>query len=222
MKTNELFSRGALASVLVLLAAGCDQKPLESSPVTCAPDGAVATFDARSYDVAPRSDGGAGPSDGPLPDGITTQWELPASGMVVAVALGLRADIEAALGFRPGSDFGIGDKVIVAAGYGEDLVFMKGGSIGPPSGTDVKPGVIYPMVLSFGGFRTYAENPNLQAHPEFASARALFDAMTNVSETSTEDGRTRESPGGRARCSVPPNLDAAFCTFTGFRSAHVF
>jgi hypothetical protein len=141
-------------------------------------------------------------------------------GLTAYVELGLLADLQASLR-RHDSSFGIGDKVIVTVGYGIDIVYLKGGSVGPPRGEDLTKGGVHPMVLSFGGPRTDIQDPAYPPHPEFGSARALFDAMTNVPEVVTAEGRVRRSPGHRVECLVPATFDAAYCTFTGFLSAYL-
>jgi hypothetical protein len=237
--------RGAFA--LALFSTGCGARPPVSAAPTCQPDGAaltdapldmappvvVETPDAsadRPDDAAPQHDLAPVPDataavdrvtypDGPLPDGVVGSPPITNERVLIAtVTVGLLDDIEMALGRELLGSVGFAQAIDVYAGFGVDYVYMKVGGIDSPRGDTMTPGVVPALVLSFGGPRTYDGMPAQLPHPEFAPARTLFDAMVNVPETTTSEGRVRESPGKRVRCRVP-NLDAAYCTFTGFQRA---
>jgi hypothetical protein len=140
---------------------------------------------------------------------------------MVTVASGLRADLEAATGRRLVT-YAFADTIEVHPGYGVDLVFMRSGLLGPPPEQVGQTGELSPTILYFGGYNGVAGDPGLQPHREYAPARTLFEAMTNVPERGTEEGLTRESPNHRVVCSRPPNHDSAYCRITGVVQAQVF
>jgi hypothetical protein len=140
---------------------------------------------------------------------------------MVTIASGLRADLEAATGKRL-AVYGFADGIEVHPGYGVDLVFMRSGLLGPAPGEVGGAGELHPTTLYFGGYSGSADDPSQQPHREYAPARTLFEAMTNVPERGTEEGRTRESPNHRIVCSRPPNHDSVYCRITGVVQAQVF
>lgn len=182
-----------LGGAAFLLALGCDARP----PVTPEPS-------CELGDSAPI---GPNPFAGP--------------GVMVNVTQGLRADLEAATGQSPVS-FSFGDRVEIQPGYGVDLVFMRTANIGPAPGADFQLDGAAAFVVFFGGHGKLVTDPERPPHPEYAAARALFDAMTKVPERQTDEGRVRQSPGGRVVCSVPLKYDGASCQLTGVQFVRAF
>jgi hypothetical protein len=199
----------ALGCGILLLMFGCDARPPVSAAPSCLPG------EEPPDAAAPRV-----PWDGGFSDGTSNPF-LAGPGAMVTVANGLRADLEAATGKRLAT-YGFADTIEVQPGYGVDLVFMRSGSLGPPPGQELTSGELYPVVLYFGGYNGVAGDPSLPPHREYAPARTLFEAMTNVPERGTEEGRTRESPNHRVVCSVPLNHDSVYCRFTGVLRTQVF
>lgn len=204
-------------------AAPVDTAPPQQPPALDAgQDLAVLTgYDARQpIDLAGAD--AAGFTDGPLPTGVTEIHEFPPQPyLTVTVDLGVRADLQLALGRYIFGFIGFADKVFVTAGYGVDYLYLKAGSLTPVL-TDTIPSKVTAFDVTFGGFRTYPEEPRQPPHPEFAPARVLFDAMTKVPETTTSDYRVRESPGGRVLCRAHLVYDAVFCRITGVQRAHIW
>lgn len=194
-------ARLALGFGILLLMSGCDARPPVSAAPSCLPG------EGRP-DAAPSA-----PWDGGFSDGTSNPFSGP--GVMVTVANGLRVDLEAATGKRLVT-YAFADTIEVHPGYGVDLVFMRSGLLGPP------PEGLAPTILYFGGYNGVAGDPGLQPHREYAPARSLFEAMTNVPERDTEEGRTRESPNHRVVCSRPLNHDSVYCRLTGVVQAQVF
>jgi hypothetical protein len=194
-----------------------------AAPMDAAPDLAVLT----SYDARPAIDlaaaDAAGFTDGPLPPGVTETREFPPKPYVdVTVDLGVRADLQQALGRYIFGFIGFADKVFVTAGYGVDYVYLKAGSLTPVLPGEANPGQGASFNVTFGGFRAYPGEPKQPPHPEFAPARVLFDAMTRVPETITAEYRVRESPGGRVLCREHIVYDAVYCRITGVQRASIW
>jgi hypothetical protein len=185
--------RLTLGGAVFLLALGCDAREPVSAAPSCEPG------DSGSI--------GANPFDG--------------HGVMVNVAQGLRADLEAATGQSLVS-YNFDDKVEVQPGYGVDLVFMRTANIGPAPGADFQPNGAAAFVVFFGGPGKLASDPDRAPHPEYAAARALFDAMTKVPERQAAEGRVRQSPGGRVACSLPQGYDGANCQLTGVQFVRAF
>lgn len=213
---------GQDAAVDVAAPAVDTAQPRAPAAVDAAPDLAVLTgYDARPpIDLAAAD--AAGFTDGPLPPGVTEIREFPPQPyLTVTVDLGVRADLQQALGRYIFGFIGFADKVFVTAGYGVDYVYLKAGSLTPVR-TDTLPSKVTAFDVTFGGYRTYPEEPRQPPHPEFAPARVLFDAMTKVPETTTSEYRIRESPGGRVLCRAHLVHDAVFCRITGVQSAYIW
>jgi hypothetical protein len=186
-------TRLALGFVALLCAASCEGRAPVSAEPSCEPG-------------EPRSIG-ANPFEG--------------HGVMVNVAQGLRADLEAATGQSLVS-FNFDDKVEVQPGYGVDLVFMLTANIGPAPGADLPPDGTARFLVFFGGHGKLVTDPDREPHPEYAAARALFDSMTKVPERQTAEGRVRQSPNGRVVCSVPVEYDGAHCQLTGVQFVRAF
>jgi hypothetical protein len=194
--------------------------PEDVAPAPDAPDGTADVQrprDAVYPDLWVNLDGLA---DGPVPPGILFGSTTARPGVSVSVDLGLRNELLVSMGLWSVKDITIADAIHVAGGYGVDLVYMKVGSIIPPWNLRPAPGL--PFIVSFGGARVFTDDPTLPPHPEYAPARALYDAMTNVPQT-FEDGKpTRVSPGGRVKCQLQVTFEGAGCFFTGVQRMHIF
>lgn len=161
------------------------------------------------------------PSCGPGDSGVLSPNPFDGHGVMVNVTQGLLADLEAATGQLLVS-YNFDDKVEVQPGYGVDLVFMRTASIGPAAGADLQPNGAAAFVIFFGGHGKLATDPDRGPHPEYAAARALFDAMIKVPERQATEARVRQSPGGRVVCSVPLEYEGASCQLTGVQFVRAF
>jgi hypothetical protein len=222
---------------LISLVVGCGDSSPVNAPLVCGPDGAAGS-DAGAAGAdggAAGSDAGAQPdvlwldydalTDGPAPPGVVFDSLDRVSNVSVTVDRGLREDLSAAMGILVRGSVTFAGTVGVVGGYGVDYVDLKVGSVMTPWGVDRAPGL--PFIVSFGGARVFGDDPGHSPHPEYAPARALYDAMTQVPTTTehwfTGDSfPTRTSPGGRVKCHLTLGGDGAACYFTGVQGLHIF
>jgi hypothetical protein len=153
------------------------------------------------------ADGAAGPVAPPPP---------PDSWIWVTVRDGLVRDLDVAVGTNSLGDRPIGGKLRVLAGYGVDYVALDNvGAVTAPWAA--APGD-ESLVVTLRGASFYPDDPSQPPHPDYAPARALFDALMHGPRTGDGLVATRDSPGGRVHCEVGQGtLYEAGCFITGVK-----
>jgi hypothetical protein len=130
---------------------------------------------------------------------------------LVEVKGGLHADLDQAIGTNSAGDRSVGDRIRILAGEGStDYVYL--GHVGRfgqvPGGTG--------DVIAFVGHSMDSGDPSRPPDPDYAPARALFDALANGPRTGDDQFGTRTSPGGRVTCEVGVGSPyEASCRITG-------
>jgi hypothetical protein len=187
--------------------------------------GAAGSADAASpgdADAVSPGDGGAHMDALPLVDGaFGPHPDLPKGWALITVKGGLVGDLDAAVGSNSVGDRFVGDKIRVMAGYGIDYVYLDHvGRLSPPWG---EPATGQPLIINMTGYLKYEDNPTQPPHPDYAPARALFDALANGPRTGNGQVGTRESPGGRIHCEVGKGTPyEASCYITGVLEASFY
>jgi hypothetical protein len=181
-------------------------RPLSVSVLT------AATMALGACDAAPLDPSG-GPIVGTAPPPAAVASSLST---MASFRKGLVADLAAVL---PSDRLGPSgeprvDGVQVVYGYGVDLAllgteFSVGRGVGGTAPTADDP------MLSFGGW--VSSTPAERGPKARRAAQQLWEALAGVPGVSN-DGRTRQTPGGRAICTVNDNGETreAHCAFTGF------